>query len=493
MEIPLAATPPATARAAEVPSRFQPKRLLPYVLVSLLALVPCFWLPRIEAGDLASHTYNAWLASLVEQGKAPGLWIAHQNNNILFDLLLLRFGTVAGFAAAERIAVGLAVLVLLWGAFALVSAAGGRPAWFLLPLLLMLSYGWTFHAGFFNFYLSLGFSFAALAVVWRAQGLGYLWILPFVPLIWLAHPLGFSFFVAAAVYLYALKRFSSRLQLVLAGLALAGMFVVHFYFAARYQVRFWQGPSYALLGTDQVFLGASYRFLPLALGSAVIACVALHFFRGPRPQASIAGFFPPFLQLYLLGFVALALLPDDISLAQYASPVDLICSRFTLAVAIFGCCVLTNLRPRLFFTLLSGVVALVFFGLAYRDAAKTYALEKQADFLVSRVPQDARILTTIYPFRGFRIFVHHVADRACLGRCFNIDNYEPATGQFRLRAGPGNRIAAGWEDANHMMIGDYIVQASDLPLWQIFQCGPTEVDLCLRPLGPGPLRSFPQR
>jgi hypothetical protein len=176
---------------------------------------------------------------------------------------------------------------------------------------------------------------------------------------------------------------------------------------------------------------------------------------------------------------------------QYASPVDLICSRFTLAVAIFGCCVLSNLRPRLFFALFSGVVALIFFGLAYRDAAKTYALEKQADFLVSQVPQDARIVTTIYPFRGFRIFVHHVADRACIGHCFNIDNYEPATGQFRLRENPGNRIAANWADANHMMIGDYIVHPDDLPLWQIFQCGPTEVDLCLRPLRPGSLRGAP--
>lgn len=491
MQIPLAATPPATARAAEFASRFQAKRLLPYVLASLLALAPCFWLPRIEAGDLASHTYNGWLASLVQQGKAPGLWIAHQNNNILFDLLLLRLGTLAGFVLAEKLAVCLAVLVFLWGAFALVSAVGGRPAWFLLPLLLMLTYGWTFHAGFFNFYLSLGFSFAALGLCWRAQGLGYLWILPFVPLIWLAHPLGFFFFAAAAVYLYAVKRFSWRLQLVLAGFALAGMFVAHFYFAARYQVRFWQGPYYTLLGPDQIFLGASYRLLPLALVSAVVACVALHFFRGPRRLESIAGFFPPFLQLYLLGFVALALLPDDISLVQYASPVDLICSRFTLAVAIFGCCVLSNLRPRLFFALFSGVVALIFFGLAYRDAAKTYALEKQADFLVSQVPQDARIVTTIYPFRGFRIFVHHVADRACIGHCFNIDNYEPSTGQFRLRENPGNRIAANWADANHMMIGDYIVHPDDLPLWQIFQCGPTEVDLCLRPLRPGSLRGAP--
>ena len=487
MKNPPAAAPPATAHASQEAPRFATKRSLPYVFVSLLALIPCFWLPRIEAGDLASHTYNAWLASLVQQGKAPGLWIAHQNNNILFDLVLLRLGTWAGFVTGEKIAVCLAVLVFLSGAFALVSAVGGRPAWFLVPLLLMLSYGWTFHAGFFNFYLSLGFSFAALAVCWRAQGLGYLWVLPFAALIWLAHPLGFLFFGTVAVYLYAVKRSNLRLQAVLAAIALAGMFVGHFCFVARYEVRFWQGPYYALLGPDQILLGASYRLIAVALVLAVVVCVALHFVREPRQTPRISGFFPPFAQLYIMGFFALALLPDDISLSQYASPVDLICSRFTLALAVFGCCVLSRLRPRLVFGLLTGSVALVFFGMAYRDAAKTYALEKQADFLVSRVPQDARVMTTIYPFRGFRIFVHHVADRACIGHCFNIDNYEPSTGQFRLRESTGSRIAANWTDANHMMIGDYTVQSEDLPLWQIFQCGPTEVDLCLRPLRPGPL------
>ena len=40
-------------------------------VVALLLLVPCFWQPYIEAGDLASHTYNAWLAGQIELGKVP--------------------------------------------------------------------------------------------------------------------------------------------------------------------------------------------------------------------------------------------------------------------------------------------------------------------------------------------------------------------------------------------------------------------------------------
>lgn len=485
------ASPLAPVGNPESAIRLQPKRFLPYLLLSVLALVPCFWLPRIEAGDLGSHTYNAWLASLVQQGKAPGLWIARQNNNILFDLLLLRLGKLAGFAVGERVAVCLAVLVCLWGAFALVSAVDGKPPWFLAPLLLMLSYGWTFHAGFFNFYLSLGLSFAALAIFWQARGLGYLYVLPFVPLIWMAHPLGFFFFASVAMYLFLSRLCNARFHLILASVVFIAILAFHFYLASRYQVRFWQGPYYSLLGSDQILLGGRYRFLSLALALAILVGVAIHVSRNRHHTARIAALFPVFLQLYLLGFLALALLPDDIALAQYGSPVDLICSRFTLAMGILGCCVLSGLRPRLLFAAMSGCIALAYFTLIYQDAAKTYAMEKQAEFLVARLPQDARVITTIYPFRGFRIFVHHVADRACIGHCFNVDNYEPSTGQFRLRAEPSSRIAANWENANRMMIGDYLVRSEDLPIWQIFQCGPTDVDLCLRSLHPGSLRTFP--
>ena len=43
--------------------------------ISIAMIVPCLWHRRIEAGDLASHVYNAWLAQLIEKGQAPGLYI----------------------------------------------------------------------------------------------------------------------------------------------------------------------------------------------------------------------------------------------------------------------------------------------------------------------------------------------------------------------------------------------------------------------------------
>jgi hypothetical protein len=40
------------------------RRWLVYVPVSLGLLLPCYWQPRIQAGDLSSHIYNAWLTEL---------------------------------------------------------------------------------------------------------------------------------------------------------------------------------------------------------------------------------------------------------------------------------------------------------------------------------------------------------------------------------------------------------------------------------------------
>jgi hypothetical protein len=469
---------------------FLQKHFLAVALVSAAVLIPCFWLPKIEAGDLASHTYNAWLVSLVQKGNAPGLWIAPQSNNVLADILLLQLGKLVGFSVAEKVVAAIAVLILFWGAFALATVASGRPAWPLIPLLTMLAYGWTFHMGFLNFYLSLGMSFAGLALVWQSNRRGYLLAFLLVPFIWLAHPLGLVWFVAATVYVMAAGRLNPRLHWLLFVAALASLLAVRLYLLRSYEVRAWQGHFYNLNGTDQLILGSRYPFIAITVLLAVAGCTVLHLVRMRGKTVPVVDYFPVPLQMYFAGFLALSFLPDKIWLPEM-EPVSFICLRFTLAIAVLGCCVLARLRPRILFAVLTGCIAIAYFTLVYQDAARTYAMEKQAEVLVARLPQGARVLTTIFPFRDSRIFAHHLTDRTCLGRCFNIDNYEPASAQFRLRAASGNRIvAAKSEDASHMMLGDYVVQSHDLPLWQIFQCGPTEIDLCLRAVHAGSLLNF---
>src|SRR5215467_4108794 len=139
------------------------------IALSAAVLFTCFWHRRIEAGDLASHVYNSWLAQLTEKGQAPGLYVAKQWNNILFDITLLALAKIMGFAAAEKIAVSLCVLTFFWGVFAFVSAVTERPPWFLSPGIAMLSYGYSFSMGFMNYCWSLGLACFALAIVWRAR------------------------------------------------------------------------------------------------------------------------------------------------------------------------------------------------------------------------------------------------------------------------------------------------------------------------------------
>jgi hypothetical protein len=104
-----------------------------YLVTSLALLIPCYWQPRVQAGDLSSHIYNAWLAQLIESGRVDGLMIVRQTTNILFDLLLSGMFQVFGPEWAQRVAVSLAVLIFVWGAVAFVSKASGRSAWYLLP------------------------------------------------------------------------------------------------------------------------------------------------------------------------------------------------------------------------------------------------------------------------------------------------------------------------------------------------------------------------
>src|ERR1700732_5383197 len=204
--------------------------------ISALVLVPCFWHRRIAAGDLASHMYNAWLAQLIERGQVTGLWLDTRWNNVLFDLFVSGLGRLFSLQVTEKIAVSVCVLIFFWGAFALVSAASKQAPWFLLPLFAMVAYGYTFHMGFFNYYLSLGLSFPGIAIFWRGKRWERLIPLALAPLILLAHPLGLAWLAGAIAYIAIAEAIQARHQpwlLLIAGMALV---LIHFDFWRHYEI-----------------------------------------------------------------------------------------------------------------------------------------------------------------------------------------------------------------------------------------------------------------
>jgi hypothetical protein len=97
------------------------------ILLSILLVIPCFWHQRIQAGDLGSHTYNAWLAQLLERHEVSGVTVVQQWTNVLFDALVQHAANTFGLAAAEKIVVSLCALLFFWGSFCFLASVSGRP------------------------------------------------------------------------------------------------------------------------------------------------------------------------------------------------------------------------------------------------------------------------------------------------------------------------------------------------------------------------------
>jgi hypothetical protein len=471
--------------------------------VSAALLIPCFWHKRIEAGDLGSHVYNAWLAQLISRGHAPGLYLARQWNNVLFDWLLLHLANALSLAAAQKIAVSLCVLVFFWGAFSLISAVSGRPPWALLPCLFMLAYGWTFNVGFFNYYLSLGLGFFATAIVWRSLGVAasetgaggtaivdILLLAIFAVLVLIAHPQGFVWLAGSTAYIWLRTRLPGWWKLVVPACAVVAVIVARIYLMRHYEsFGIWNTFGAGIYnGSDQIALYSSrYYFLSGAavlLGIGWFAGDRLTHGEGKRPWKDVQ---LPF-ELHWFVVFSVYVLPDAVRVPLYAGWVGALGVRLTTVAAAVGLCVLGLLRPRIWHSVGFAAVAAIFFLFLYRHTATLNRMEAQIEHLVATIPHGERVTATIWAPPDSRLpYIHHLMDRGCVGRCFSYQNYEPASRQFRVRVEEGSPIATSDPDlSQEMEAGEYVVQPEDLPMAQIYQCNEQDLtQLCVRQLGAG--------
>jgi hypothetical protein len=474
-------------------TRFVREHWLKLAGISLLLLVPCFWHHEIVATDLGSHLYNAWLVLMVHGGRLPGLWIAPQHTNVLFDLMLSNLGSIFGFRAAEKIAVSFAVLIFFWGTFALISAAVRRPPWFLLPCIALVTYGWTFHMGFFNYYLSLGLSFFGLAIWWRGKGWERLSLLAIAPIVFVAHPLGFMWLLGAAVYVGIARMLPRRnYEWLLLIASAASLFAVRSYIWRHYNADPAAKPFYTFTGADQLFLfGQRYHFLGWTLFVAAFICLATDLIRR-RHESELWKYYSVPIQLYVLAMFSVVLLPDAIHLPPPTAAIALLTERLTTISAVLGCCVLAAMLPRKWHFVGGAAIGIVFFTFLYQDTAVANRMESQIVELVSKLPPNQRVMGTIEPLPGSRIPIQHIVDRACIERCFSYGNYEPGAGVFRVRASPGNPyVLSSYESATDMESGDYLVQPQDLPVYEVYQCGGNGTEICIRPLKAGEYNGEP--
>ena len=459
---------------------------LKVVSISALLLVPCWWHRTIVAADLGSHLYNVWLAQLIRQGQLPGLWLASRWNNVLFDYLVLFCARFFSVAVAGKIVVSVSVLIFFWGAFAFAAAAARRATWFLVPAIAMVAYGYTFHMGFSNYYLSLGLGFWGVAIFWRGRGWERLVPLLLAPLIVLANPLGLAWMVGASAYIFISERTPARLQLVLLLIAIGVLGAAHWDIWRSYVIEAQRRPAYFFNGTDQFLLfGSRYAIPQILFGIFAAGALAFDFISRRRGGVGTSNYRIPF-QFYVILIFAAALLPEGMRFPSQPVALAILTERLSSVTAVVLCALLGVMLPRKWHLLGFTAIAAVFFTFLYQDTGKMNRMEAQVEKLVRTIPPNQRVLGSIQPFPGSRILIQHMLDRACIGYCFSYGNYEAASQQFYVRANEGNPyLMSYFGDTSDMEDGAYEVKPEDLPAWQVYQCTDTGEDLCITPLHAG--------
>jgi hypothetical protein len=435
-----------------------------YVFVSLLLIAPCYWQRRIQAGDLSSHIYNAWLAQLIDSGQTQGLIVVRQTTNVLFDLLLGGLFDVFGAAAAQRLAVSLAVLIFLWGAFALVSVMSKRCSWHHLPPLAMLAYGWVFHIGFFNFYLSLGLCFCALAIGWELEFSRLAGALPIFALAWLGHALPVVWALCILAYLGLARRAAwiGRLVIVLSPLLLVAL---RLGIAATWPAAWSAGQITLATGLDQILVYDRKYLVPFV---ALLAVWVLRLYHSVRMFGVASVTSSVSFQVALMTAAGITLLPTAVRIPGFHPGLVFIAERMSLASGVVACGLLAAAPHRPLERAATIAVMLLFFTLLYRDGRALNALEDRLDDAVAQLPPRQRVVSALED-PGLRInALTHMIDRACIERCYSYANYEPSSAAFRVRAIAENRIVAfRYADSWALQTGTYVVREQDLPMYAV--------------------------
>ena len=446
------------------------------IIVSLVLLAPCWWHARIEAGDVASHTYNAWLANHVS--RLHGLFLVRQGTNVLYDFLLAHLCRWLGYALGEKLAVSLVALLFFWGMFALASLRAWK--WHIAPVVAMLTYSWTFHMGLMNFCLSAGLSCLALAM-WIRRGVrGSAIAVPLLVLAWLAHLLPVLIVAACGAYALIHQRLRSqqRLLLLLSGLAI--LLLARQVLVTRFTTMMPPLSAAILLGVNQfvIYTLSPYRIIGFAIVIVLWATIVVCHRRRLRELLLSAP-----LQLALLFVAATATLPT--ALGGVGSGVSFVVERLSLAIPLCGCVLLAEVRPPRWVKAIIWIPALAFFAVLWGQSRVMNRIDAGISAAAQLAPADSRVVL-LMPYGDNTSTIGHMVDRACIGHCFSYANYEASTRQFRLRATPANGIVADNYSASFaMQLGRYVVQPQDAPLYEIYLCDRDSDRFCVRELQAG--------
>jgi len=453
--------------------------------ISLLLIVPCFWQPHIQAGDLSSHLYNAWLAFEIQLGTIDGFEIVPVWTNVLTDWIMTPAVPVLGTVWAARLVVVPAVLIFFWGSFFVLNEAAGRKPWKLCPILALFTYGLVFHLGFLNFYLSTGLSLWILGLLITPTAARAMAAIPVALLALLSHALPVIWVAAVLAYIRICALTPSRWRGATFGLAVAGIVSARMVlgtFPHRWswdQVLSFQGFA-SLTAIEQVWLfDAKYLLIAAGLALALVIFLADRF----RQAGSLSD---PWLHVWILHVVGLMILPAAVQLPQYDHPLAYIPQRLSLFTGLTFCLAICGPRLAREAVVISSVAAAAFFAFLFADYRAFNTMEAEVTRVVSTAPGRARVVASVLD-QGARLnALAHVADRACIGHCFSYANYEAPTKQFRIRLREGNRFNAPSVAVSQAIEnGAHVVTTAEDPIYAVCGCDSENGLLCLRVLHAG--------
>lgn len=458
------------------------------VSVSAALVVPCYWQSRIQASDLSSHVYNAWLLEEIKAGRAEGLTVKYQWTNVLFDVVLSTLREAVGLEWAQRISVSGVVLIFAWGAFALIYAVADRRAWLMMPCIAILAYGWVFHMGFFNFYLSTGLSLWALALLGRTKRIHTAGAFVLLLLAAVAHVLPVCWAVGIGAYALVAHKIAGRGRLLLCAVVVGGLITLRFLVTVIFETRWSWTQALLISGADQVWL-YSGKYLLVSVGLLLlwwIGFAALLDARGVRQTLTSIP-----LQSFVLTAMVILLMPTGIHLPPYEHALVLVAPRMSLLAAVPLCACLATGVPRRWLAGGSALLAGIFFSFLYADSSALNRLENRMESLLASLPPGQRVVSALcLPVSRVNALAH-VIDRACIGKCFSYANYEPSTGAFRVYArSPNKLVVSEYKDSYALQTGTYMVQGRDVPLYQVYFCDDRNPDLCIRQLKPGDVNAL---
>jgi len=452
--------------------------------ISLLVLIPCFWLPHAGWGDFPSHAYNAWLYPKVAAGELQGLTVSGQHTNILADVALEWLIPGVGANVAQRIVLSASVLLMFWGIFALVAAISRRPPWWLMPIFAMLTYGWAFHLGFLNSYVATAICFWIFALLWTEPRMAdVLAAVPLVLLAVLAHPVPLVWLAGTLLFGWMARRQSSAVRWLWLAAGVSALIAFNRFAVANLAGEWIPIPLLNVSGADQFYIFRA-RFCWLAVTIGVLGFFAL--LRRMRESGWREVLSSAPMQMYLLTCAAVFLMPIAFIPPGHVQRFGLLADRLSLMAAVLACAILApiNVGKRAWSVI--GLLTLCFFWFVYTDQRELDRMESKVESLVASIPRGQRVAALLYYPRSRYEANPHALDRVCIGQCWSYGNYEPSAGQFRIRArGPNPYVLWKNDEMDDLQHGRYVVKQTDLPLYQIYACGPRPLDLCIRALQAG--------